>query len=317
MCKLWQKKNPKELTFSQVEEVLDDPVFKTIENIVVTGGEPTLRADLDKIASLIVRKCPSLKSISVATNGLDTERAIKALHAFDDACKKTKIKYSFSISLDGVNEIHGKVRNVPNAFERTTATIAAFKELQSSLGFGLQVHGVITRTNLNGLPALKNWCRRRNTFFNFELAHQWKRFENDSNDFKLTPNEFNLYLTMLWNRVHDPSGSYFDWMNYRMFRQGQRRTISCPFVENGFGIQPNGDVFYCPNSDPIGNLYKEKISNILNDEKSLRNREWAKKNLCASCTQSCWWNASLNSNPLQTFQYTLLKALMLRTRGER
>lgn len=314
MCKIWEKKGPPELTLNQINELLDDPIFKLIEFVTLTGGEPTLREDIGQIAKLLVDKCPRLKHIGVPTNGLATELVVKACHAIGDACKGSGVNFIFDVSLDGIEDAHGRVRGIPDAFRRTTKTIEVLKQLQCELGFGLDVHCVVSDVNIMGLSALEDWCNKKRIPFSFEATHKWKRFLNENSNFQLTPDQMNLYLDVLWNRIKGDAGNYYDWMTYRMARLGKKRSLACPFVVNAFNIQANGDVCYCPGVDSIGNILNDKLSNIYYNKKNLKFREWTMKNRCYSCTQSWSWNDGLNRDFLHSLQYTLMKKIMTKIR---
>ncbi|HEX2698123.1 MAG TPA: radical SAM protein, partial [Anaerolineales bacterium] len=46
MCDVWKNKSSGELSAEELGRILCDPLFKHIEHVGVSGGEPTLRADL-------------------------------------------------------------------------------------------------------------------------------------------------------------------------------------------------------------------------------------------------------------------------------
>jgi len=287
--------------------MLSDSTFGSIEWIIMTGGEPTLREDIGLIAKLLVEKCPHLKGIAVPTNGFITESAITACHAIDEACKGSKVKYSFTISLDGLGDLHERVRGISNAFRRTAKTIEAMRELQSKLDFRLGVHCVISKVNIHGLSDLKDWCNQERVSFSFQVAHNWKRWLNENSDFSLTSKQMGSYLNILWNRIKEPAGNYYDWMIYRMTRLAKNRPLGCLFVESAFCIQPNGNVYYCPDSKPIGNILKDKLSHIYN--RNLKYREWIRRNKCSLCTQSLWWPDALKRDFLHYLQSSLIRRI--------
>lgn len=309
MCNIWQQKEVKELSLNQIRDILDDPIFKTIEHVVLSGGEPTLREDIGSIARLFVEKCPCLRDISVATNGFIPELAVKACYSIHEACKKSDVKFAFSISLDGIGDIHGRVRGIPNAFEKTTKTIEAMRELKCKFDFGLNVHCVVTNANVCGLSDLISWCDQERIPFSFELAHNWKRFINENCQFHLTNEQKNIFLNALWNRIKQSGGTEYDWMTYKMVNCGKKRYYTCPFLVNAFSIHPDGNVYYCPGSEPIGNVLEDKLSNIYYNRRNLKLREVIKRNECPSCTQSLWWFAR-HKNLLRNLHYTVIKRII-------
>ena len=64
MCNVWQNNNTvKEMDLGKIKEVFSNPLFKKVENIVLHGGEPTLREDLKNIYETVIQFCPKLKNI--------------------------------------------------------------------------------------------------------------------------------------------------------------------------------------------------------------------------------------------------------------
>lgn len=312
MCNIWQLKDTKELSVNQIRNLLDDPVFKSVEQVVLSGGEPTLRDDISSIAGLLVEKCHHLRKISICTNGLLPESVIKTCYALNEVCRGSNVKLSFSVSLDGLKEVHRRVRGVSNAFERTVKTINSLRELKQKFNFGLNIHCVITNANVYGLPELKKWCDQKSLPLSFELAHVWKRFLNENSNFHLTEEQKRFFLNDLWAQVKEPTGTEYDWMCYRMMRTGQKRHLNCPFVINAFSIHPDGNVYYCPGGEAIGNILEDNLSNIYYSEKNLKYREFVRKNQCAYCTQSLWWFVP-TENLLRHLRYDLVKRIMTLT----
>ncbi|MEM4143005.1 MAG: radical SAM protein [Candidatus Bathyarchaeia archaeon] len=312
MCNIWRQKETSELTLKQIRKMLDDPVFKSVEQVVISGGEPTLRDDISSIINLLVENCPSLRYISMCTNGLVPERVIKAWYALNEVRKRSNVNFSFSVSLDGLNEVHGKVRGVPDAFERTVETINALIKLKQKSDFGLYAHCVITNANVYGLFELKRWCYQKNLAFSFELAHEWKRFLNKDSTFHLNKEQKMAFLHALWNQVKF-SGTEYYWMCYRMLRCGKKRHLTCPFVISAFSVHPDGAVYYCPSAESIGNILKDNLSNIYYSKANLEYRNQVKKNKCPTCTQSFGYYIE-TENILHHMQYRIIKRIMSLTR---
>lgn len=309
MCNIWQQNDTRELSLDQINNLLDDSAFKLVEEVTLSGGEPTLRDDIASIASLLIKKCPNLRNIAVPTNGLNPERVIKACIELSKVCRKNNVNLSFSVSLDGIGELHGKQRGVPSAFSKTFETINSLVELRQKFHFGLQTHCVITNVNIHGFSELKKLCEKQNLTFTFELAHDWKRFYTDNCNFKLNTEQKNIFLTDLWEYLKGPNSTEYEWMCYKMLRCDKKRHLKCPFVINAFSIQSNGNVYYCPGAQPIGNVLEDKFSNIFYSEKNIKYRTFIKKNHCAHCTQSLWWYTSPGSL-LKSVNHRLIKKIM-------
>ena len=93
----------------------------------LSGGEPTLREDFAEIARGIARACPRLVLLNFGTNGLNPGRVIER------AAPVAALDIPFisaALSIDGVGEVHDRVRGVRGAFERLVETATALVELE-------------------------------------------------------------------------------------------------------------------------------------------------------------------------------------------
>ena len=46
MCNVWKDKSENELLPEQIEQIYSDKLFKNVQHLGISGGEPTLRKDL-------------------------------------------------------------------------------------------------------------------------------------------------------------------------------------------------------------------------------------------------------------------------------
>lgn len=144
----------RELTTSEMKEVLRDFARLGTVGIGLTGGEPLLRKDLFEL----LRYCKELGMIThLNTNGslLDEERAGRLLEAGVD---------SLNISLDGsCPETHDALRGIPGAFERVKSAVATVGRLRRERGSPLRmkVVAMVNERNIDEVPGL------------VELSRQW------------------------------------------------------------------------------------------------------------------------------------------------
>ena len=74
MCSIWKADKKPELTLEQFDQILSEPLFGSVEHLLVAGGEPTLRGDLPQLIEVCINRMPSLHTLSLITNGLWPER---------------------------------------------------------------------------------------------------------------------------------------------------------------------------------------------------------------------------------------------------
>ena len=70
MCMIWKMKKDKEVTPAEIAHIFEDDLFSEVRYIGVSGGEPTLRADLPQIYEAICTSLPRLVGTGIITNAI-------------------------------------------------------------------------------------------------------------------------------------------------------------------------------------------------------------------------------------------------------
>ena len=116
--------------------------------IQITGGEPFLKEDLNDFIISIINQFPSCK-VSITTNGTFP-------HRIENLIKKIPKHYAgnifYSISIDGLEYTHDKIRKFNGAFNLALQSA----NLISKHGLGLAINTVIHRENLEELSLFKH-----------------------------------------------------------------------------------------------------------------------------------------------------------------
>jgi len=290
MCNIWKKNGP-ELSLREIEQMLDNPLFDTIKYCGLGGGEPTLREDLPEIVKLIVDRCKNLNSIGFSTNGLVPEMVLRQSKIIADLCEKNNMDFGVTVSLDGLGKTHDTVRGVPGAFEKTFETLKDLIELKRQKKIGIGINCVITKWNLDGIFKFYKWLENNKIPSDFTLARVQRRLLNENLNFEITDSQLpsvKKFFEIL--RKKYPFNYQYYTQNKILF--GVQRKLICPFIVEGFSIEPNGDVHYCPNSKPIGNIFQEDISSIYYNSQNLKYRRLIEKRICPNCFQDCFWSVS-------------------------
>lgn len=136
-----------ELNTVEVELVLDEVASRGTETMVVlTGGEPLLRHDLEDIVAFGAQRGLAMV---VGTNGtVLTDRRVHAL--------KQAGLLGVGISVDSLDpEYHDRFRGLPGSWEKTMAGIESCR--RHDLSF--QIHFSVTDANAHELPAMFDFAR--------------------------------------------------------------------------------------------------------------------------------------------------------------
>jgi MoaA/NifB/PqqE/SkfB family radical SAM enzyme len=143
------KYGKEELNLSEIKSVIDQIPRFTL--LTFSGGEPLLRKDIKEIISYALEK---KHFCNISTNGvlLDSE-IIKLL--------MQKGFLAISVSLDGMGQIHDKLRGVPQTFEKVKSNLIAFasikKERKNKFPL-LDIKTIITDKNIDELVKLYSFC---------------------------------------------------------------------------------------------------------------------------------------------------------------
>src|SRR6187200_3358907 len=119
MCNNWKHGDRKsDMTLAQLEPAMAHPFWGSVENLNISGGEPTTRNDLPEMVDLFIKRLPRLRKIGINTTGLTPQRAIPMLTRIVEACDKAGLLISIRVSLDGIGEVHDTVRSVKKGFDK-------------------------------------------------------------------------------------------------------------------------------------------------------------------------------------------------------
>ena len=245
--------------------------------VVITGGEPLMRPDLEECAKEIkARGYPW----GMVTNGLalTPERYTKLLNA--------GLK-SLTISLDGLEDNHNHFRGNPHSFERA---VRAINMAAHTDGILFDVMTCVNRKNLKELPQLFNlllnlgvrrW--RVSNVFPKGRAKDNPLFQLSNEEFRQTF-EFirEAKAQNLMNVNYDCEGFLG---SYEKVVRDQ--PFFCWAGVNIASVLCDGSISACPSlrGDYIqGNIYKDDLWDVWqNRYQVMRDRSWAKTGECKNC----------------------------------
>jgi MoaA/NifB/PqqE/SkfB family radical SAM enzyme len=300
MCSNWKRGDRKsDLTLPQIEQAFSSNLWKDIENASLSGGEPTTRNDMVDICRLMIDKFPQLRKLTINTTGLTPHRAIPMLTKVVELCHERNVIFSTRVSIDGVNDMHGQVRNVKRAFEKAGKTIKAMQELQQTYSFNFGISSTIFSMNLDDADNILAWAKKEKLDIVFNMVRFTEAMLGNSEKAgELRPMgvEEQRMRKFFMDRVRqDPllDGQNYIYMHYAdMIGNGYHRLAPCPFQTQGVMLNPNGDVFFCENSDVMGNVKDEDPEKIYFREDAQAHRRMIRDDKCPSCLSPCQMNVA-------------------------
>lgn len=296
MCNIWnsQPQRP-ELTLDQFDTVLADPLFRGVERLMISGGEPTLRQDLLELVTLCFRRMPALTSLSLITNGLAPDRVIALYGDIAHLCSERGVSLSISVSLDGLGEIHDQMRNIPGAFTKVSQTLDGLATLRGQYGFYLGVGCVVCHRNLHHLTELENWCRERDLDLGYQLVGFHETYVDNLAQRELlefTDDDKPALYALLGKLAAGPSllnpmACYWTDM-LRMYADGKERQSPCVFLVDSLVLDAFGNVRLCETADNLGNcLDSGSCSSLYYGEQAEAMRRTLASGACRTCNSGC------------------------------
>ncbi len=299
MCNNWKHGDRKaDMTLEQLEPAIAQPFWGDVENLNISGGEPTTRNDLPEMVEMFQRHLPRLRKVGINTTGLTPHRAIPMLTRIVKFCAEHDLLISVRVSLDGIGDIHDQVRHVKNGFNKAGETIAAMQALaQDYPNFQFGIAATIFATNLEDAQNILTWARAKKLDIVFNMLRFTDAMLNNKEleekiGFRQREEEFMRKFFI--DRVQEESvlsGQAFLYLHYAdMIANGYKRTMPCPFRTQGLLLNPYGDLYYCENSESIGNVLETPAEQLYFAAENLAHREHVKNTVCPTCLSPCQVN---------------------------
>ena len=259
-CNIWKKKSD-DLTISEYKHIFKK-LGKSPYWLTLSGGEPFLRKDIVEICMELYKYCKP-KIINIPTNGLLTDTIVKNVKQIAEICSKSQI--IINLSIDGIEEKHDEIRNIPGNYKKVINTYKKLKALEiNNLAIG--IHTVISKLNVEGFSAIANdLMQLQPDSYITEIAEQ--RVELDTMDSDITPDIIS-YCTAIDYLIHRIKNGKFKGMNkitqsfrieyYNLVKKILRdktQVIPCYAGVTSAQISPDGEVWSCCiKAESMGNL---------------------------------------------------------------
>jgi MoaA/NifB/PqqE/SkfB family radical SAM enzyme len=121
MCDIWKRPAGKELELDQVRKYQKDLQKLGVQQVVFTGGEPLLHSHFEDLCTFF-RGCST--RITLLSTGLLLKKRAQIIADHVD---------EVIVSLDGPEETHNRIRNIPHAFQLIHEGIAAIRRLRPNI----------------------------------------------------------------------------------------------------------------------------------------------------------------------------------------
>lgn len=286
--------------------------FAHIYNLLLSGGEPFLREDLVEIVKIFYIN-NKVEKICLPTNGylpevisLQTEKILRQ-------CKDLILE--IALSIDGVKEIHNKIRGKNDSFEMALETYNVLKDLKKRYkNLKLHIATTLTNKNISHLDNLKKYFDSKmpeidNFFYGF-----FRATARDKDVF--LPNNVDLKRKLILES-HNSDFVYFLVDALSLYVRiitlyKKKQILSCGAGDLIGVIENNGDVKLCELLEPLGNLRKQSFSEIWHSQAANLKRKDIENKKCF-CTHECFIAPSIMYKPKNYIKVLLLMFRILKT----
>jgi len=262
MCHIWQKKTKDELSLEEIDRFFSKS--NRFSWINLSGGETFQRKDLVSIIKIIYARCPSLYLLDFPTNGYHTDRIVAQVKEVLKTCPFPKLLVT--VSLDGPQGLHDKIRGIPGSWDRAVKTFEMLHLLKNKR-FDVFLGMTLQPDNRDSFEATLQSVQDRipgitAANFHVNIAHHSSHYYVNSPMFHGGEQQ-QLWETlrpiMQLRKTHwwDPVG-YLErryQQHAKIYLEKNVTPITCQALNVSFFMDPTGKVFPCSIWDKsIGNI---------------------------------------------------------------
>ena len=308
-CNIWKSHNKREMDLEIFEKRFkESKLLRRLSLVVFTGGEPFLKEDIPGFVD-IVNKYASPLNISFATNGLLSEKIVSTLGAI---LEKKGAPVNVKLSLDGIDDVHDKLRGSEGSFNKSLETLYRMCELklQYPKSFSVSLGFTATSINYHQMPLVMELADKYGVDFFYKpviFAEVLKNEEIEKGLFlskdqmKSLRKHHNMIISNIENNNIGKKylyNRYLDFLN--KYYEKPKRYFSCYACLASFHVSPDWNIFSCLKySHVIGNLKDSSFDTIFNGKKAVLTREKIKKSDCSClCTGEVFPSVIVHDFPL-------------------
>ena len=307
MCDIWKdNKNLKQLAETDIKGLLDTLLKFGTRQVVMTGGEALLNSNFFRLCEILAEK--NIK-ITLLSTGLTIRKHADQL---------VKHVHDIIVSLDGNEETHDFIRNIPGAFHKLKEGIAGIRALKP--GFRMTARTVIHRLNYRCWPAIIDAARELGldqvSFLPADVSsHAFNREmpwdESRRHEILLSQNELAALKEVIQNLVEEYSSAFEDgfvaespgkiWKIFEYYaafyglNPFPYKKCNAPWVSTV--VEADGTVRPCFFHQPLGNIRDQSLESILNSEKAIQFRKGLDVSTDSTCVKCvCYLNLSPAKN---------------------
>lgn len=301
MCDIWKdNKNLKQLTESDIQGLLSSLKKFGTREVVMSGGEALLNPNFFRLCEILRQQ--NIK-ISLLSTGLSLKKNVEQILTWID---------NIIVSLDGNEEVHDRIRNVPHAFQKLKEGVQLIKSIEPK--FRITARTVIHKLNfriwnsiidnakemgldqISFLPAdVSSHAFNRDVPWNEDRQHDILVDQNELPELSVVidvilenykedfESRFIAESPGKFRKIYDYYAAFYNLSSFPY------KKCNAPWVSTV--IEADGTVRPCFFHEPIGNIRDRSLEEILNSKESIRFRkdlDMDSNSTCVKCV--CYLN---------------------------
>jgi MoaA/NifB/PqqE/SkfB family radical SAM enzyme len=308
ICNIWKKRPVNELSLKEIEKMTEKLGF--IHWVRLTGGEPFLRSDYVDIVKSFDKNL-DIYLLTTPTNGLLTEMIFEKVKS---VLKFFHSRYIISVSLDGPERIHDRIRRMNGCWKNAVSTFKKLKTLEKKYkNFKVYFGYTISPYNLGMFEKTVNEMKKAipeitaddfhvNLFQTSEIYYainvSLKRLY-----FKKTIEELDKILEMKKKKIKPIDLIERKYLKLaKKYLKTRKMPLDCNIFNLSCFVDPYGNVYPCTVFNrKLGNMrdFDYNLKKILTSEKAKEVKEEIIQNKCPQCWTPCEAHQMILSNWLK------------------
>ncbi|MBA4056924.1 MAG: radical SAM protein [Marivirga sp.] len=299
MCDIWKANHDKkEISPEELQKHVKHFAALGVREIVFSGGEALMHSNLWRLCQILRE---NKINITLLSTGLMLERNAKEII--------TNFK-EVIVSVDGSKDVHDKIRNIPQGFEKLSAGIRELKRLKPD--YRVTARCVLQRYNFNdfsnNVKSAKEIGLDQISFLGADISTpafnhvgEWTR--ERVSEVALNEEETKQFETIIEDSFSDLK-EYYDSRFIVESPIKMRKIVQYYKAVNGLAeypetvcnapwvsavIESDGSVMPCFFHKPYGNIYDGDFREIINSDKAIafrKNLNVKKDPICKKCVCS-------------------------------
>jgi len=304
MCDIWKgNNNVKQLEEVDITKLLDSLRKLNTNEVVMSGGEALMHPNFFRLCEII--RLRKIKITLLSTGLLLKKYASEILAKTDEVI----------VSLDGSKEVHDRIRNIPNAYDKLKEGVQELKRLNSK--FKVTARSVIQKENFRDFPNIVDAAKEIGldqisfltadvTTDAFNRPELWD--DQRAGEVKLSRDELPEFKEIIESLILTHSNDFkskfiaespdrirrFYHYYSAYYNQSDFPPVRCNAPWVSAVIETDGSVRPCFFHEVIGDIRKATLEEIINSDKSIsfrKNLDVKTNDICKKCV------CSLNLSP--------------------